>query len=82
MLPMKTTRTAQYAAVNPKTSCFLELERTEVAVAKRKAATTVIYTIDLVDNCKLRKRYKGISNDATDVAAMMTFLKTASLGFE
>lgn len=48
-LPMKTTNTAQYAAVAPKTSCLLALVHKEIAVANAKAKVRVIDAIALVD---------------------------------
>jgi hypothetical protein len=47
---MKTTSTAQYAAVAAKTSCLLALVNKEIAVANAKANVRVIDTIALMDN--------------------------------
>jgi hypothetical protein len=75
MFPMNTTSTAQYAAVAPKTSCLFALVNTETAVAKISAKMRVIDTIHFTDIVRVRKMKLGISSNAVDVTAIMTFMK-------
>jgi hypothetical protein len=51
---MKTTRTAQYAAVAAKTSCLLAAVKTETAVAKTRAKIRVIAAINFADRLQVR----------------------------
>ncbi len=71
---MKTTSTAQYAAVAAKTSCLLALVKTEIAVAKIRANMRVIEAINVADTLHLRNMYIGISINAVDATATMTLI--------
>lgn len=48
-LPIKTTSTAQYAAVAANTSCLLAVVHKDIAVANAKAKVRVIDVMALVD---------------------------------
>jgi hypothetical protein len=74
MLPMKTTSTAQYAAVAAKTSCLLALVNTETAVAKIRAKMRVIEAINVVDKLQVRNMYIGMSSNAVEATAIMTLM--------
>jgi len=75
MFPMNTTSTAQYAAVAPNTSCLFALVNTETAVAKISAKMRVIDAIHLTDIAQVRKMKIGISSNAVDATAIITFMK-------
>jgi hypothetical protein len=75
-LPIKTTSTAQYAAVAPKTSCLLAVVHKEIAVAKAKANVRVIDAIALVDRGTEENIYIGIRSRAVEATAMMILINT------
>jgi len=72
---MKTTSTAQYAAVAAKTSCLLALVKTETAVAKTRAKMRVIAAINFADRLQVRNIKIGMSSNAVEETAIMTLRK-------
>lgn len=75
---MKTTSTAQYAAVAANTSCLLAVVHNEMAVAKAKAKVSVIDAIALVDRGTEEKIYMGIRSNAVDTTATMILINAPS----
>jgi hypothetical protein len=71
---MKTTSTAQYAAVAANTSCLLALVHKEIAVANAKAKVRVIDAIALVDRGAEENIYMGISSNAVEATAMIILI--------
>lgn len=75
---MKTTNTAQYAAVAANTSCLLALVNTETAVANIRANIKVIIAISFVDTLQVRNKYIGISSKAVDATAITILIRIPS----
>jgi hypothetical protein len=75
---MKTTNTAQYAAVAANTSCLLAVVNTEIAVAKMRAKINVIIAISFADTLQVRNKYIGINNKAVDATAITTLISIPS----
>lgn len=79
---MKTTKTAQYAAVAVKTSCLFAFVDKDIAVAKRNAKIKVIEAIHSVDKSMVRNRYIGMRSSAIEQTEMMILTNVPSRSAE
>ncbi len=78
MFPMKTTKTAQYAAVAANTSSRLALVNTEIAEANMKANPRVIAAIILTEKWQLKKTYVGTNIKIEETSAMIILMAVPS----